>query len=101
MAILRCYSNITVNAECASPVCRISSNSVALTHGSDWLSQGGKTLCLTDIVASEVYAARERLKKVVSNIQFGVLNHRRDIELMPMCNLLYSVLSLRLIKRQF
>ena len=52
---------------------------------------------MTDIVASEVYAASERLKtKAVSNIKFGVLYNRRDIGLLPMCNLLYSVLSLRL-----
>ena len=68
---------------------------LTLTHGSDWLSQGGETLCITDIVAAEVYAARERLK-AVSNIKFGILYDRRDIELLPMCNLLYSVLSLRL-----
>jgi hypothetical protein len=49
---------------------------------------------MTDIVASEVYAARERLKtKALSNIKFGVLYDRRDIALLPKCNLLYSVLS--------
>ena len=31
-----------------------------------------------------------------SNIKFGVLYNRRDIELLPTCNLLYSVLSLQL-----
>ena len=52
---------------------------------------------MTDIVISEVYAACERLKtKTVSNIKFGVLYNRRDIELLPMCNLLYSALSLLL-----
>ena len=35
---------------------------LTLTHGSDWLSEGGETLSMTDIVASEVYAASERLK---------------------------------------
>jgi hypothetical protein len=70
---------------------------LTLTHGSDWLSEGGETLSMTDIVASEVYAACERLKpKGVSNIKFGVLYSRRDIGLLPMCNLLYSVLSVRL-----
>ena len=70
---------------------------LTLTHGSDWLSEGGETLSMTDIVISEVYAACERLKtKTVSNIKFGVLYNRRDIELLPMCNLLYSALSLRL-----
>jgi hypothetical protein len=52
---------------------------------------------MTDIVASEVYAASDRLKaKAVSNIKFGVLYSRRDIESLPACNLLYSVLSLQL-----
>jgi hypothetical protein len=70
---------------------------LTLTHGSDWLSEGGETLSMTDIVASEVYAACKRLKtKAVSNIKFGVLYSQRDIGLLPMCNLLYSVLSLRL-----
>jgi hypothetical protein len=70
---------------------------LTLTHGSDWLSQGGKTLFMTDIVAPEVYAACERLKtKAVSNIKFSVLYNKHDIRLLPMCNLLYSVLSLRL-----
>jgi hypothetical protein len=68
---------------------------LTLTHGSDWLSQGGEILSITDIIGPEVYAARERLK-AVSNIKFGVLYDRRDIELMPTCNLLYSVVSLRL-----
>jgi len=70
---------------------------LTLTHGSDWLSEGGETLSMTDIVASEVYAASDRLKaKAVSNIKFGVLYSRRDIESLPACNLLYSVLSLQL-----
>lgn len=70
---------------------------LTLTHGSDWLSEGGETLSMTDIVAPEVYAACERLiSKPISNIKFGVLYSRRDIELLPVCNLLYSVLSLRL-----
>ena len=71
---------------------------LTLTHGSDWLSEGGETLSMTDIVASEVYAASERLKtNAVLNINFGILYDRRDIGLLPICNLLYSVLSLRLI----
>lgn len=70
---------------------------LTLTHGSDWLSEGGETLSMTDIVATEVYAASERLKQnAVLNINFGVLYSRRDIEFLPICNLLYSVLSLRL-----
>jgi hypothetical protein len=70
---------------------------LALTHGSDWLSEGGEILFMTDIVAPEVYAACERLKaKAVSNVKFRVLYNQRDIRLLPMCNLLYSVLSLRL-----
>ena len=70
---------------------------LTLTHGSDWLSEGGETLSMTDVVASEVYAASERLKtNAVLNINFGVLYGRRDIGLLPICNLLYSVLSLRL-----
>jgi hypothetical protein len=70
---------------------------LTITHGSDWLSQGGETLFMTDIVAPEVYAACERLKtKAVSNIKFSVLHNKYDIRLLPMCNLLYSVLSLRL-----
>jgi hypothetical protein len=70
---------------------------LTLTHGSDWLSEGGQTLFMTDIVAPEVYAARERLKtKAISNIKFSVLYNKNDIRLLPVCNLLYSVLSLRL-----
>ena len=70
---------------------------LTLTHGSDWLAERGGALLLTDIVASEVYAARDRLKsKSISNIKFSVLYNRSDIVLLPMCNLLYSVLSLRL-----
>ncbi len=70
---------------------------LSLTHGSDWLSEGGETLSMTDIVASEVHAASERLKtKAVSNIKFGVLYSRSDVGFLPICNLLYSVLSVRL-----
>jgi hypothetical protein len=70
---------------------------LTLTHGSDWLAERGGALVITDIVAPEVYAARDRLDtKSVSNIKFSVLYNRSDIELLPMCNLLYSVLSLRL-----
>jgi hypothetical protein len=70
---------------------------LTITHGSDWLSQRGETLFMTDIVAPEVYAACERLKtKDNLNIKFCVLYNRHDIRLLPMCNLLYSVLSLRL-----
>jgi hypothetical protein len=69
---------------------------LTLTHGSDWLSEGGETLFLTDIVAAEVYAARERLKtKAGSNISFNVLYDQQDIRSFPTFNLLYSVLSLR------
>jgi hypothetical protein len=69
---------------------------LTLTHGSDWLAEGGETLFMTDIVAPEVSEARERLKtKNVSNIKFSVLYNRSDIGLLPMCNLLYSVLSVR------
>ena len=70
---------------------------LTLTRGSDWLSQGGETLFMTDIVAPEVYGACERLKiKAVSNIKFRVLYNQQDIRLLPTFNLLYSVLSLRL-----
>ena len=69
---------------------------LTLTHGSDWLAEGGETLFMTDIVAPEVSEARERLKtKNVSNIKFSVLFDRSDIGSLPMCNLLYSVLSVR------
>ncbi|MGO9431284.1 hypothetical protein [Rhodoblastus sp.] len=52
---------------------------------------------MTDVIAPEVDVARERLKtKAVANIEFGVLYDSRDIVLLPMCNLLYSALSLRL-----
>jgi hypothetical protein len=69
---------------------------LALTRGSDWLSEGGEALFLTDIVAAEVYAARERLKtKAGSNISFNLLYHQQDIRSFPTFNLLYSVLSLR------
>jgi hypothetical protein len=69
---------------------------LTLTHGSGWLAEGGGALFITDIVAPEVYAARERLNtKFISNIKFSVLYNRNDIGLLPMCNLLYSVLSLR------
>ena len=61
------------------------------TRGSDWLSEGAETVSMTDVVASEVCAACNRLKtKAGSNIKFGVLYNRRDIELLPTCNLLYS-----------
>jgi hypothetical protein len=70
---------------------------LTLTHGSDWLAEGGEALFITDIVEPEVYAARERLKtKAISNIKFSVLYSRSDVELLPTCNLLYSVLSVRL-----
>jgi hypothetical protein len=70
---------------------------LTLTHGSAWLAEGAGTLFITDIVAPEVYAARERLNtKSISNIKFRVLYNRSDIGLLPMSNLLYSVLSLRL-----
>src|ERR1700722_6567081 len=70
---------------------------LTLTRGSDWLSQGGETLFMTDIVAPEVYGACQRLKtKAASNIKFRVLYNQQDIRLLPTFNLLYSVLSLRL-----
>jgi hypothetical protein len=70
---------------------------LTLTHGSDWLAERGAALIITDIVAPVVYAARDRLKsKSISNIKFSILYNRNDIVLLPMCNLLYSVLSLRL-----
>jgi len=70
---------------------------LSLTHGSDWLSEKAETLSMADIIASEVYAASKRLTTTaVSNIKFGVLTNQRDVGLLPMCNLLYSVLSLRL-----
>ena len=70
---------------------------LTLTHGSDWLSEKAETLSMADIVAPEVYAARKRLTTTaVSNIKLGVLTNQRDVGLLPMCNLLYSVLSLRL-----
>jgi hypothetical protein len=70
---------------------------LTLTHGSDWLAERGAALIMTDIVAPVVYAARDRLKsKSISNIKFSILYNRNDIVLLPMCNLLYSVLSLRL-----
>jgi hypothetical protein len=69
---------------------------LTLTHGSDWLSEKAETLSMADIVVHEVYAASKRLmSKPNSNIRFGVLFNRRDVGLLPMCNLLYSVLSLR------
>jgi hypothetical protein len=70
---------------------------LSLTHGSDWLADKGRTLSMADIIAQEVYAASKRLTTgTVSNIKFEVLNYRHDVDLLPMCNLLYSVLSLRL-----
>ena len=70
---------------------------LTLTRGSDWLSEGGETLYMTDIVASEVYGACQRLKtKAASNIKFSVLNNQQDIRLLPTFSLLYSVLSLQL-----
>jgi hypothetical protein len=69
---------------------------LTLTHGSDWLSEAAETLSMTDTVAPEVNGACERLKtKAFSNIKFNVLYNRSDIGLLPMCDLLYSVLSLR------
>jgi hypothetical protein len=70
---------------------------LALTCGSRWLAEGTETLFLTDIAAPEVYAARDRLNvKPISNTKFSVLLDQGDIGSLPMCNLLYSVLSLRL-----
>jgi hypothetical protein len=70
---------------------------LTLTHGSDWLAERGAALNITDMAAPLVYAARDRLKsKFISHIQFNTLYNRNDIMLLPMCNLLYSVLSLRL-----
>jgi hypothetical protein len=70
---------------------------LTLTHGSDWLSEKAETLSMTDVVAPEVYVASKRLTtKAVSNVKFRVLSNQHDIGLLPMCNLLYSVLSLRL-----
>ena len=70
---------------------------LALTHGSDWLLERAETLSMTDIVAAEVYAVSKRLTtKAASKVKLGVLSNQRDIGLLPMCNLLYSVLSLRL-----
>jgi len=69
---------------------------LALTHGSGWLAESAGTLFLTDITDPEVFAARERLDPTISNIKFRVLHSQNDIGLLPMCNLLYSVLSLRL-----
>jgi hypothetical protein len=70
---------------------------LTLTHGSDWLAERGAALIITDIAAPVVYAARDRLKsKCISNIQFSIVYNRDDIVLLPMCDLLYSVLSLRL-----
>jgi hypothetical protein len=70
---------------------------LTLTHGSDWLSDKAETLSMADIIAPEVYAASKRLTTTaVSNIKFGVLTNWRDIGSLPMCDLLYSVLSLRL-----
>ncbi len=70
---------------------------LTLTHGSDWLSDKAETLSMIDIIAPEVYAASNRpTKTAISNIKFGVLSDRRDIASKPMCNLLYSVLSLQL-----
>jgi hypothetical protein len=70
---------------------------LTLTHGSDWLSEKTETLTVTDVIAPEVYAASKRLSMTaVSNIKFGFLTNQRDVGLLPMCNLLYSVLSLRL-----
>ena len=70
---------------------------LTFTHGSDWLSEKTETLTMADVIAPEVYAASKRLSMTaVSNIKFGVLTNQRDVGLLPMCNLLYSVLSLRL-----
>ena len=35
---------------------------LTLTHGSDWLSEGAETVSMTDVVASEVCVACNRLK---------------------------------------
>jgi hypothetical protein len=70
---------------------------LTLTHGSDWLSEKAETLSMADVIAPEVYAASKRLTMAaVSNIKFAILTNQRDVGLLPMCNLLYSVLSLRL-----
>jgi len=68
---------------------------VELTRGSDWLAQG-PALTITDIIATDTYVAYERLKaKAASNTKFCILQNRRDIDALPLCDLLYAIISLR------
>jgi len=68
---------------------------VELTRGSDWLARSA-ALTVTDIIPSDIYAARKRLQaKSASNTKFVILQNRRDIDTLPSCDLLYAILSLR------
>jgi hypothetical protein len=94
-ALLQNYYN--QSGTCFADLPNIVEFGLTLTQGSDWLAERAAALIITDIVAPVVDAARDRLKsKSTSNIKFSVLYNRNDIVLLPMCNLLYSVLSLRL-----
>ena len=66
---------------------------VEFTRGSDWLARGG-ALDIADIFAPEVQAAYDRLKtKPVQNINLHILRDAIDISVLPMCDLLYAILS--------
>lgn len=69
---------------------------LTITNGSDWLSEWGQSLYMTDVVARQVYAARDRPKRETgSAINFSFISNRGDVDALPACSLLYSVLSLR------
>ena len=66
-----------------------------LTRGSDWLSQAG-SLDITDIFESELLTTYERLKsKILYKTRIVMLKSLKTIYDLKICDLLYSVISLR------
>jgi hypothetical protein len=65
----------------------------SLTGGSDWLADGGP-LAITDLVASKLAAASERLRtRTRARADIILLRNYGDIDSLPPCDLLYSALS--------
>jgi hypothetical protein len=69
-----------------------------LTRGSDWLSSGGPFV-ITDVVAPELAMASERLKTKLErlDVRLSLLRNRNDITSLPICDLFYSALSLKVV----
>lgn len=69
-----------------------------LTGGSDWLSGGGPFV-ITEVVAPELDMASERLKTKSPqlDIRLSLLRNGDDIAALPICDLFYSALSLKVV----